>query len=453
MDKRGNISSRNMRLFAAIMTLIEALVLTSFTGCAGKKVDYGNKSESKETKNMSALADIRADSGWNENFTIQTGNGEKTVYVNANIVVPDCDNMSVVEVENVKIDADYKKRFLDLYFGGNEYYYHDPDHYTVDELNEVIEYWQKEQDDTYREWLEQRLAEYRDKLETAKTTYTVAKDLENCEVFAGYKGDVFCEVEFEAHKVHAYALHQSGTDYGPPSLRNEDYDIITQSFQDEDLKDKADETSNEGNKSAASAKKEAGNFLSKLGMQDLVERGECECNWVGFNTDSKEENDYQTAAWGYIYSYATGIDGIAFKDGFDMDTYLSVYEANDSDIDDVALPDSTLLTVTDDGIIDVQLEYPVNVTQIYKDVELISLKNIEQIIKAEITENPDKYDTAATFNKLQLSYLKIRSDSEQGKYSYVPAWVLSRMVDYTDEQNAIFVNAIDGTIIRIDDLI
>ena len=125
---------KHTRIFAAIMTLIEALVLTLFTGCAGKKVDYGNESESKETKNMSALADIKADSGWNENFTIQTGNGEKTVYVYANIVVPDFDNMSVVEVENVKIDADYKKRFLDLYFGGNEYYYHDPDHYTVDEI-------------------------------------------------------------------------------------------------------------------------------------------------------------------------------------------------------------------------------------------------------------------------------------------------------------------------------
>ena len=69
---------------------------------------------------------------------------------------------------------------------------------------------------------------------------------------------MFCEVDFEAHKVHAYALHQSGTDYGPPSLRNEDYDTITQTFQDDDLKDKADETSNEGSKSAASAKKEAG---------------------------------------------------------------------------------------------------------------------------------------------------------------------------------------------------
>ena len=440
---------KHTRILAAAMTIVEAIVIISLTGCAGKKVDYGNESESKETKNMSALADIKADSDWKENFTIQTGNGEKTVYVNANIVVPDFDNMSVVEVENVKIDADYKKRFLDLYFGGNEYYYHDPDHYTVDELNEVIEDWQKTQDETYSEWLEQRLAEYRDKLETAKTTYTVAKDLENCEVFAGYKGDVFCEVEFEAHKVHAYAWYQSGTDYGPPSLRNEDYDTITQTFQDEDLKDKADETSNEGSKSATSTKKEAGDFLSKLGMQDQVQRGECECSWIGFN-NSEEGNDYQTAVWGYIYSYATGIDGIAFKDGFDMDTYLSGYEAIDSDIDDVTLPDSTLLTVTDDGIIDVQLEYPVNVTQIYKDVELISLKNIEQIIKAEITENPDKYDTASSFNKLQLSYLKIRSDSEPGKYSYVPAWALSRMVDYSSERNAIFVNAIDGTIINLE---
>ena len=49
---------KHTRIFAAVMTLIEALILTSLTGCSGKKVDYGNESESKETKNMSALADI-----------------------------------------------------------------------------------------------------------------------------------------------------------------------------------------------------------------------------------------------------------------------------------------------------------------------------------------------------------------------------------------------------------
>ena len=49
MDKRGNISSRNMRLFAAIMTLIEALVLISLTGCADKKVDYGTDTEDRKS--------------------------------------------------------------------------------------------------------------------------------------------------------------------------------------------------------------------------------------------------------------------------------------------------------------------------------------------------------------------------------------------------------------------
>ena len=128
-----------MRLFAAIMTLIEALVLTSLTGCAGKKVDYGNESESKETKNMSALADIRADSGWKENFTIQTGNGEKTVYVNANIVVPDCKSMSVVEVQNIKVDADFKKSVIEAYFGNSTVYYHDIPHYTKEEIYHSME--------------------------------------------------------------------------------------------------------------------------------------------------------------------------------------------------------------------------------------------------------------------------------------------------------------------------
>ena len=32
----------------------------------------------------------------------------------------------------------------------------------------------------------------------------------------------------------------------------------------------------------------------------------------------------------------------------------------------------------------------------------------------------------------------------------VPAWALSRLVDYSNEQNAIFVNAIDGTIINLE---
>lgn len=47
---------KHTRILAAAMTIVEAIVIISLTGCSGKKVDYGNESESKETKNNVCLS-------------------------------------------------------------------------------------------------------------------------------------------------------------------------------------------------------------------------------------------------------------------------------------------------------------------------------------------------------------------------------------------------------------
>lgn len=72
MDKRGNISSRNMRLFAAIMTLIEALVLISLAGCAGKKVDYGTDTEKLTKSAVCNVKDFSTDETYSDEFSVQT---------------------------------------------------------------------------------------------------------------------------------------------------------------------------------------------------------------------------------------------------------------------------------------------------------------------------------------------------------------------------------------------
>ena len=36
------------------------------------------------------------------------------------LIITTCENMHVVEVEDVKLDTEYKKRFLDAYFGSGE---------------------------------------------------------------------------------------------------------------------------------------------------------------------------------------------------------------------------------------------------------------------------------------------------------------------------------------------
>ena len=81
MDKRGNISSRNMRLFAAIMTLIEALVLTSLTGCAGKKVDYGVDTEVKSQNVVSSVKDIDTNTSFNDELTVNVGGTDEKVKI------------------------------------------------------------------------------------------------------------------------------------------------------------------------------------------------------------------------------------------------------------------------------------------------------------------------------------------------------------------------------------
>lgn len=97
MDKRDNISSRNMRLFAAIMTLIEALVLTSLAGCADKKVDYGTDTEKLTKSAVCNVKDFSTDETYSDEFSVQTEIGNVNIDISAKVELPDCKTMSVVE--------------------------------------------------------------------------------------------------------------------------------------------------------------------------------------------------------------------------------------------------------------------------------------------------------------------------------------------------------------------
>ena len=83
MDKRGNISSRNMRLFAAIMTLIEALVLTSLAGCVDKKVDYGTDTEKLTKSAVCNVKDFSTDETYSDEFSVQTEIGNVNIDISA----------------------------------------------------------------------------------------------------------------------------------------------------------------------------------------------------------------------------------------------------------------------------------------------------------------------------------------------------------------------------------
>lgn len=47
--------------------------------------------------------------------------------------------MSVVEVKNIKVGADFKKSVIEAYFGDSTVYYHDIPHYTKEEIYHSME--------------------------------------------------------------------------------------------------------------------------------------------------------------------------------------------------------------------------------------------------------------------------------------------------------------------------
>ena len=100
---------------------------------------------------------------------------------------------------------------------------------------------------------------------------------------------------------------------------------------------------------------------------------------------------------------------------------------------------------------------PIEVTAVTKDVKLLPLENIQNIIQDELKNHTDEFQCnekngSYSFNSLELIYFRVPDDAKEGYYSYVPVWRLCDAYGEEDEHrtyaNAIFINAIDGSAIH-----
>lgn len=105
---------KHTRILAAAMTIVEAIVIISLTGCSGKKVDYNMETENINTKAGSDISAFDDSTKWNDSFSVETSDKSVDVDISADITLPDCKSMSVVEVKNIKVGADFKKSVIGL---------------------------------------------------------------------------------------------------------------------------------------------------------------------------------------------------------------------------------------------------------------------------------------------------------------------------------------------------
>ncbi|MBO5259839.1 MAG: hypothetical protein J6B26_05610 [Agathobacter sp.] len=439
------------------------------SGCQKAEVDYemnsGADTQAESKGQETSPLGMEEAGEWTEDFSISE---DKNVSIHATVKIPDVEQMSVAELQNVVFDEEYKKKVIQELYGTSEVYANEQKNWSKDRWQTLLQ--------SYEISLELN-EEFLLKMKTDSSVQYDAESIENCEKQnERLKREIEkCTKELENAPDTAVAV----TDFSGESYygkidsltyeigfyTEEDYaDRITFSLIDqslvcpEELKDArelcyggtVDQNAMNGNLCTITeeeAKKQAEKVLGTIGWTEFIWQDTKVLEWSDY-----EDEDMNYYTDGYYLTCEKGAGNLVFGD-FDTGYELLGEERN-------IYNGTATICINDHGIIELMVEDPVYFVQETENVSLLSLDTVKGIIKKELSDNPDQYfgeENTLHFGELELNYLRIEDENRAGYFSYVPAWRLCyKMGSGSNRKVAsvpVFVNAIDGSIINLEDII
>ena len=450
------------------------LGLNLLTGCKEKSVDYdvGGMTESGQVgtnggeRGLNQFTDAPA---WKDEWTaVNTKGNAVTLSIDAQISVPQAEQMSVVEVKEPEFDAAYKESVAKRIFGGEEVYYNDPEHLPKKELEKLrmrcLEWMDDRAEDAEAvKELETELSGYDELLKTAKDTYTLVDAYDVDEYLLEHDGIsyelVFGEIENDStvsdaiYKSKRVRLHPKDiSEVCPEEWKGK-------SMYYYNLPSIGTAVENQCKFSEEEAQKLAQRFVDELDMGYSVLGYSKPLFWEEVKVSDEIPNYMPN---GYIFCYDAGIDGVSFTSFGTQGQYMNYGKKKGVEGEWYQLDSTLEVYVTDKGVIEMDVINPVEITGISGETGLLPLREVEGIVKKQINEHFGTFrfdypadDRKVTFNKMELIYFRIRDRKNPGHYSYVPTWRLSEVTEYEYElrplnffiRNPVLINAIDGSVI------
>ena len=434
--------------------LAAALVLTA--GCSKKAEEIPqNTKETTEgtavdSKDVTAI--FQGVEDWKEEFTIKSGEKEKTVKIEAPVSVADSKNIVVIEGHVIEFDEPFKEKMANILFGNTGIYPADDEHKTKEDLKERIEN------------LEQRvnaLAGAEDR-ETVKESEKQSDILKKCRSYLPDAKERYTETAAGFEDSH-YVAKRDGIwyklDFQNPGEENyfwNGYDGAF-SFEPRELKDAVPDSvlacdyaeinplpitawekdNNQCKYSLEEAREIASAFLKEAGLAN-----------AGI---TEEENAIEWSGWNRLdegASRGTGseINGWQFQVRF----------FNDGEILNGGESIGGKIIVSDAGIVSADFNNPIVIEKISEKPKLLSLSQIKEGIRQELKTHSGSYfqeeeygADSIKFEQLKLCLLPERSEKEPGKISFLPIWKLAG-AQWTGYN--IYINAIDGSVVSLENL-
>ncbi len=324
------------------------------------------------------------------------------------VVLPDAEEMFVVEVEEPEFDADFKRRVAKAVFSGGKIY--NADNFNAEQYlgeYEGISYVLSFQDDNPDKW--------------------------NCrsKEISMMPKDIYQVCPQEVSEVEDLCMEDE-VDFG---LRDENRCDISEQ--------KARET--------------AERFVNGLGLSYPVCSAVRPLAWRTGRKTADVHEDY--LAYGYKVFCDIGVDGLSFTEMGAQESYGNMEQKKDSEEPKYNMKARLEVYVTEKGVIGMKAHNPVEITGISKGVKFLPLENVLEMMREQTMKNPELFrfyqpaniesgSIFVNYGEAALIYFRVRDKDNDGHYSYVPAWRFAQSVFGGRMDNSVIINAIDGSVIN-----
>lgn len=416
--------------YFGILTLALFLILT---GCGERETSQkkGSEQEDEEMAGGSLADALGVENAWKDSINTEKG---ETVAVNAEVTVPEVSELYTMSMSEYYYTSEDKERVIGKLFDSGSVKVDLEAVPTKENLTTKIEAWEKAIEKSKEEGMEDKAA----------AAVNEKKKLEDLLGAAPKASDVGEDPGDYAQDY--YKGTREGKEYTLGFDMDESNNISSWIFQAVDFKEfntsgaegfysKYTSQENKCSMSVEEAGNQAVKICEGLGIENMRAGYTEPLVWLGDEIN------------GYCVTLTREISGVAVE----AEKY---YTSEESYLDTESqkppfAPESITIALNDNGIVQMIYEGILFQGDMGSSVKLLSFEQIKQAFCEEIAK------TGRTGHFLDLIYLRVKDEAQDGNYKYIPVWKLS---EYETEQtgtvalvdNTSLINAIDGSPVDIE---
>ena len=432
------------------MGILAVVLFLILTGCGTKQVAYGEEESTRkkdsevsqeESAGTTLIETLGVEEEWKERINLDSGN---MFHISAEVSVPDVPKMSLMEVSEYYYTPEDKKRVAEYFLDGGSIQVNVGMVPTKEWIEEKIKLWDSALEGAQEQGMEEDIQVARSEKKKLEGLLNEAPKTDEIELSPGdYKEDYFMGSRDGKEYTLDFDINEE-EHISQWSLCTMDPDEFNETGANWWLSGKASD--NKCTMTKEEAEKKAVQICKELGITGMVPAKVDTVQWG----EQKENN-------GYYIVLSRENAGVVIKPAryhtknemFYRNTELGGKTPFEQECIEIGINDKGIFSMSYRGCLSVDKEGT--------EIKLLTFEQVKEAFRKEIIGKNIAWPEKEAHN-LDLIYFRFMDENQSGKYTYIPVWRLAAYeIEYAagytaSEKDCIMINAIDGSLVDIDEV-